>query len=72
MIEVKVMDLMPNDVMELVKELRSLGYIQGKDFDFEYHRPKYNDWSGDAVYNRYTIFTFYKDELATWFELRYR
>ena len=71
MIEVKVMDLMPNDVMELVKELRSLGYAQGTHFDFEYHRPKYNDWSGDAEYNRYTIFRFYKEELATWFSLRY-
>ena len=71
MIEVKLLDKMPNDILEIVKELRSLGYAQDTDFDFEYHKPKYNDWSGDAVYNRYTIFKFYKEELATWFALRY-
>lgn len=72
MIEVIVEDKMPNDVMDLVKELRSLGYVQGVDFDFEYHPPKYNDWAMDAEYNRKTVFRFYKDELSTWFELRYK
>ena len=72
MIEVKVMDLMPDDVMKLVKELRSLGYAQGIHFDFEYHRPKNSDQSGYSMYNRYTIFRFYKEELATWFSLRYQ
>lgn len=72
MIEIKLFDKMPNDMLELVKELRQLGYVQGRDFDFEYHPPKYNDWAMDAEYNRLTIFRFYKDELATWFELRYK
>lgn len=72
MIEVKLLDLMPNDTLEIVRELRQKGYVQGVDFDFEYNKPVYHDWSGDAVYNRYTIFKFYKDELATWFELTYR
>lgn len=71
MIEIKVLDWMPAQVMDIVTELRSKGYVQGVDFDFEYHKPKYNDWSGDAVYNRYTLFRFYKDELATWFRLVY-
>lgn len=72
MTEIKVLDWMPNHVMDVVKELRSKGYVQGVDFDFEYHKPRYNDWSGDAVYNRHTVFTFYKDELATWFTLKYQ
>lgn len=71
MIEVKIIDIMPNHAMDIVKELRQKGYIQGVDFDFEYNKPKYNDWSGDPVYNRYTIFRFYKDDLATWFSLTY-
>lgn len=71
MIEVKVIDKMPNEVMDIVRELRQRGYIQGTDFDFAYHKPVYHDWSGDAVYNRYTEFIFYKEELATWFTLRY-
>jgi hypothetical protein len=71
MIEVKLIDKYPGEVMEIVKEIRKMGYVQGIDFDFEYHKPRYNDWSGDAVYNRHTIFTFYKNEIATWFSLRY-
>ncbi len=71
MIEVKLVDSMPNEVMDIVRQLRQQGYVQGTDFDWEYHKPEYNDWSGDAVYNRYTMFTFYKEELATWFSLRY-
>jgi hypothetical protein len=71
MIEVKLVDSMPNEVMDIVRQLKQRGYVQGTDFDWEYHKPEYNDWSGDAVYNRYTIFRFYKEELATWFNLRY-
>lgn len=71
MIEVKLIDVIPNEVMNIVQELRNRGYVQGKDFDFEYHKPEYNDFSGDAVYNRYTMFKFYKEELASWFTLTY-
>ena len=71
MIEVKITDLYPNDIIDIVKELRDQGYVQGIDFDFEYHQPKYLDWAGDVEYNRYTIFKFYKEELATWFNLKY-
>jgi len=72
MIEVKLIDVMPNDVIGIVHELKQKGYVRGVDFDWEYHKPEYNDWSGDAVYNRYTMFKFYKEELATWFELVYK
>lgn len=71
MIEVKVIDWMPNESMDVVRELRNKGYVQGIHFDFEYHPPKYTDLSHDPVYNRHTVFTFYKEELATWFSLTY-
>ncbi len=71
MIEVKLIDTMPNEVMDIVRQLKQRGYVQGTDFEWEYHKPEYNDWSGDAVYNRHTIFRFHKEELATWFSLRY-
>ena len=71
MIEVAVPDKMPNDVIEIVRELRNKGYIQGVDFDFEYRPPKYSDLAPDPEYNRKTIFRFFKEELATWFSLRY-
>jgi hypothetical protein len=72
MIEVRIIDIMPNEMIDIVNELKQKGYQLGIDFDWEYHKPKFNDFSGDAVYNRYTVFKFYKDELATWFELVYK
>ena len=71
MIEIKILDKLPNEFLEIVRELKQKGYVQGVDFDFAYHPPKFDDFSGDAVYNRYVIFTFYKEELATWFSLIY-
>jgi len=72
MITVTLIDKQPNEVMEIVRELRSKGYLQGIEFDFEYHKPVFNDWSGDNMYNRYTVFKFYKESLATWFTLKYQ
>ena len=71
MIEIKILDKLPNEFLEIVRELKQKGYVQGVDFDFAYHPPKFDDFSGDAVYNRYVLFTFYKEELATWFSLIY-
>ena len=73
MIEVRINGMLPGLTMEVVRELRSKGYKQGTDFDFEYHKPKNNDWMAGEEYNeRYTIFTFYKDSIATWFTLKYQ
>jgi hypothetical protein len=72
MIEVKILDWLPSEVLDIVRELRKQGYVQGIDFDFEYHKPRFDDLSHDPVYNRHTIFKFYKEELATWFALRYQ
>jgi hypothetical protein len=71
MTEIKVNDWMPAEMLEVVRSLRQQGYVLGEDFEFEYHRPKYDETTYEAVYNRHTIFRFYKDELATWFSLRY-
>lgn len=72
MIEVRIIDKKPNDIIELVREIKALGHVQGKDFDFVYHPPKYDDSSTEAVYNRVTVFKFYTEKLATWFSLRYQ
>ena len=71
MIEVKALDWIPSNGIEVVNALRQKGYVMGRDFDWEYHKPKYDDTTYEAVYNRYILFRFYKDELATWFSLRY-
>jgi hypothetical protein len=71
MIEVKVLDWRSWQAIDVAKELQAKGYVMGIDFDWEYHKPQIivNEYEG--VYNRYTIFRFYKEELATWFSLTY-
>lgn len=69
--EVRIEEMMPNEILDIVKELRSMGHVQGTDFDFIYHKPKYDYFNSENDYNRHTYFRFYKEELATWFSLRY-
>jgi hypothetical protein len=71
MIEVTIHEWKSGEVMDVVKELRARGYVQGTDFDFAYHTPKYDYISGHLEYNRHTVFTFYNSKLATWFSLVY-
>ena len=72
MIEVKILDITVSEIVDLVKDVRLKGYVQGVDFDFAYHPPKFDNFSGEAVDNKCVVFKFYKEELATWFELAYR
>jgi hypothetical protein len=69
--KVTVPDWRSGEVLDVVKELRNRGYVQGTDFDFEYFTPKHDDTTYQLVYNRHTVFTFYKESLATWFSLTY-
>ena len=71
MIEVKMIDKLPIEFLVIVNELKQKGYVQGIDFDFTYHPPKFDNITGHPVYNRCVVFTFYKEELATWFSLIY-
>jgi hypothetical protein len=70
MIEIKLPDMKPDIMLNIVRELRSKGYVQGTDFDFAYQQSKWDDMIGEIP--KHTIFKFYKDELATWFELAYK
>lgn len=72
MTEIKLLDISVNEIMDIVRDVRLRGYVQGQDFDFEYRPPKFDNFSGDAVYNRCVIFRFYKEELATWFSLMHQ
>ena len=60
MIELKLLDKKPPEIMEVVRELRSQKIAQGIDFDFAY-RPSEN----------LTVFTFYTEKYATLFALKY-
>ncbi len=70
-IKVVVHHLKPPEVMEIVKELRQQGYVQGTDFDFAFSPAKYNNDGWEAVSPRQTVFTFYKEKYATLFALKY-
>lgn len=72
MIDVKLKNLDPNTIMQIVKELREQKLVQGKDFDFEYHQTKWDPVTGHGpIQEKHVIFKFYKDKLATWFILKY-
>ncbi len=68
MTEVKIKHEKPMSIMAFVAELREAGYMQKIDFDFQYIPAKFDD---GEVTPRHTIFTFYKEEVATWFALKY-
>ena len=62
------------EVMEIVKELRNQGCMQGIDFDFAYHKPMYDNFSGsnwEPELEKHTVFTFYNDVNASYFMLRW-
>ncbi len=60
-----------NQVMDIVKDLRQQGLIQGHDFDFAFSQAKYNNDGWEAVTPRQTVFTFYSEKYATLFALKY-
>ena len=69
MIEVKLLDTKIEEMLVIVRSLRERGHVQGVDFDFSYNPPKFDKFSYEHVYNRCVVFTFYKEEIATWFSL---
>ncbi len=71
MIEVIVNQKLPNEVLDLVHELRSQGLVQGSDFDFAYHQAKYDPITGHHVEDKYAVFKFHTEKYASLFALRY-
>ncbi len=70
MITVVIRDKNPNEIMDIVKELRNKGLVQGQDFDFAY-TPSTEDWMNGVRTSKYTTFTFYSEKHATLFALKY-
>lgn len=69
--KININDELVGPIIDLVRDLKNQGYQQGIDFDFAYCPPQWNDFTGESV-ARHTVFTFYKDELASWFSLKYK
>jgi len=71
MITVIVKDRDPNDVLEIVRELRAQGLVQGTDFDFAYNKAQYDNFGYEPAVERHTVFSFHTEKYATLFALRY-
>ena len=69
MVVIKLTDKNPNEVMDIVRTLRSDGLVQGVDFDFAYNQSKWDDMIGEIP--KHTHFTFYNEKYATLFALRW-
>ena len=67
---VRLDHLPANEILELVGHLKKQGYCQGSDFDFAYHQSQWDGMIGETP--RHTIFTFYNEQLATWFALKFK
>ncbi len=57
--------------MEIGQELRTMGYVQGVDFDYAYYQEKYDNFSHDPIVKRHARFTFYNDANASYFALKW-
>lgn len=66
---IKLLDKDPNEILDIVKELRASGMVQGKDFDFAFYQNRWDPMIGDV--KGFTNFTFYEEKLATWFALKW-
>lgn len=68
MTEIKI-DRRLDNVIDIVYNLRKQGLVQGVDFDFAYYQSKWDDMIGEIPTR--TVFTFYDDEQAMLFALKY-
>lgn len=70
MTEIKVIDIDATRTMEIVRELRAQGLVQGRDFEFSYHQSKIDE-TFNCVENKHAKFRFTDGKYATLFAFRY-
>ena len=56
-------------VLDIVKELKTSGLVQGVHFDFAYNQSRWDPMIGDV--KGFTNFTFYEEKYSTLFALKY-
>jgi hypothetical protein len=71
MIKVIIKNRNANDILEIVRELREQGLVQGTDFDFAYNKAQYDNFSYEPAVEQHTVFSFHTEKYATLFALRY-
>jgi hypothetical protein len=68
-ITINVEDKDPNEILDIVKQLRASGLVQGVHFDFAYNQSRWDPMIGDV--KGFTNFTFYEEKYSTLFALKY-
>jgi hypothetical protein len=58
-----------SDVLDIVKELKTSGLVQGVHFDFAYNQSRWDEMIGEIP--THTNFTFYEEKYSTLFALKY-
>ena len=66
---ITIEDRDPNKILDIVKELRASGLVQGVHFDFAYNQSRWDPMIGDV--KGFTNFTFYEEKYSTLFALKY-
>lgn len=69
--EIVLNDCSASDAIEIVRELRALNLVQGKDFDFSYSPATRDNFSYEGVDRKHTKFTFYDEKWGSLFSLKY-
>jgi len=59
----------PFEILDIVKQLRASGLVQGVHFDFAYNQSRWDEMIGEIPKN--TVFTFYEEKYSTLFALKY-
>jgi hypothetical protein len=59
----------PNEILEIVRELRTSGLVQGVHFDFAYTQSRWDAMIGEIP--KQTVFTFHEEKYSTLFALKY-
>jgi len=70
LIEIVVENQEVSKLWPMVQSMRERGWVQGQDFDFTYHPAEYR-YTWDQTAEQRTVFTFYREEIATLFALTY-
>lgn len=71
MIEIVVEDRGVSEILPMVTSMRDRGWVLNQDFSFAYYNATFNNDGYEAVTPKRTVFTFYREELATVFALTY-
>lgn len=71
MTKIVLLHLKAAQIVDIVNEMRLVGYQTGQDFNFAYSPGGYN-WQNLETTPAQTEFTFYNQSAATWFALKYQ